>query len=79
MIDSLITTYTITGLTAGNTYKFKIRAKNIYGSGSFSSDFSFKVASVPAAMSEVTVTEVTTNLEITWVAPNNRGDTIDSY
>jgi hypothetical protein len=50
LLDSLVTTDTITGLTAGNTYIFKVRAKNIYGPGPFSSSVSITVSAVPNTM-----------------------------
>ena len=34
--ESLITSFTVTGLTAGTTYKYKVRGKNIYGYGTYS-------------------------------------------
>ena len=33
LTDSLVTTYTVTGLTAGALYSFQVRARNIYGYG----------------------------------------------
>lgn len=35
------TSYTATGLTGGLTYQFQVRGINIYGSGPFSSVYSF--------------------------------------
>lgn len=37
LTDTLVTQYTVTGLTGGAEYKFKVRARNIYG---YSSDYS---------------------------------------
>lgn len=37
LTDSLVTSYTVSGLTGGATYLFKVRARNIYGYGAFSS------------------------------------------
>jgi hypothetical protein len=38
VIDSLTNTYTFSGLTGGSTYIFSVRAKNIYGYGTFSNE-----------------------------------------
>jgi hypothetical protein len=38
LTDSLITSYTVIGLTGGQSYKFKVRARNIYGYGDWSTD-----------------------------------------
>jgi len=31
--DELVTTFTVTGLTGGQNYSFKVRARNVYGYG----------------------------------------------
>lgn len=33
LVDSLVTTFTVTGLTGGLNYSFKVRARNVYGYG----------------------------------------------
>jgi hypothetical protein len=33
LIDALVTTFTVTGVTGGTTYRFAVRARNIYGYG----------------------------------------------
>lgn len=38
LIDALVTTFTVTGVTGGTTYRFRVRARNIYGNGAFSTD-----------------------------------------
>lgn len=55
-LDTLVTTYTFSGLTTGTTYKFMVRARNIYGYGAFSSTTSILAAGVPPTMSAVTTT-----------------------
>ena len=51
----LLTTFTVTSsLTAGTTYKFRIRAKNAYGYGSYSSETSIKASDKPETMDTVT-------------------------
>jgi len=34
LTDSFVTTFTVTGLTGGQNYIFKVRARNVYGYGS---------------------------------------------
>jgi hypothetical protein len=39
LIDAIANTFIVTGLVGGNNYRFKIRARNIYGYGTFSDIF----------------------------------------
>ncbi len=48
LTDSLVTSYTVSGLTGGATYLFKVRARNVYGYGTFSSELTFVPSDVPA-------------------------------
>jgi Fibronectin type III domain len=50
LLDSLVTSETITGLTVGSNYIFKVRAKNIYGYGPFSSSVTIMASDVPSTM-----------------------------
>ena len=81
LLDELTTSRTITGLTGGKTYQFKVKAVNIYGEGTFSpilsvvaSDFPDKpgIPSVTIGASDVAVT-------VDWVAPDSHSSTIDGY
>jgi len=47
LTDSLVTSFTVSGLTGGATYLFKVRAKNIYGYGAFSSELPIVPSDVP--------------------------------
>lgn len=77
------TSYSMTGLTAGTIYRFRVSAANIYGYGSASTSASFIASSVPGVPSTVTVTQSSTDpteVDFTWSAPaSNGGLTIDSY
>jgi hypothetical protein len=80
--DTLVTSYTITGLTQGSNYLFKVRAKNIYGYGDFSPEVTIVPSSVPDTMSApTTAIDVSyTNIDITWSPPTtNGGDSITAY
>lgn len=50
-------TNAVEGLTPGDSYKFRYRARNVYGWGSFSGNVSFLAASVPLQALPV-VTEI---------------------
>ena len=36
LVDALVTTFTVNGVTGGATYNFRLRARNIYGYGAYS-------------------------------------------
>jgi hypothetical protein len=73
--SGLITSYTVTGLTGGATYLFKVRATNMYGSGSYSSPaLSYVPMDVPGEVGipDVAITTPTsssTTVTITWDKP----------
>ena len=47
--ESTATTYTVTsGITGGQSYKFKVRAKNLYGWGDYSAEATIIAAQEPA-------------------------------
>jgi hypothetical protein len=77
LTDSLVTSYTIIGVTSGYTYKFMVRAKNINGYGSFSNSVSITATSEPGIMSPVTTTQVgTTDVKIAWTVTSTGGSSI---
>jgi hypothetical protein len=47
LIDTLLTTFNVEGLTGGLNYKFKISARNVYGSGLFSDEVIVIASDVP--------------------------------
>jgi hypothetical protein len=83
--DELLTTTanasstTITGLTAGTTYNFKISAVNVLGTGTQSSAITLLSAIVPAQMLPVVISTSSNNLVITWAAPDTRGSVITAF
>jgi len=79
LVDSLVLTYTQIGLSSGTDYKFKVRAKNIYGNGPFSTETTIKAAAVPATIATVTTSIVGSDIKIAWVAPTSGGDPITKY
>ncbi len=75
------TTATVTGLSSGTNYKFKVRAENVYGYGSYSSEVTISASTVPGTVSSITSAYATyPNVDITWSAPSsNGGSTITKY
>jgi len=77
------TDYTLTtGIVTGTTYKFKIKAVNKWGAGTFSAlNLSVLAASVPDKVATPTTSIYAADggVKILWVAPNARGSTISSY
>ncbi len=74
------TTYTDTGLTAGATYFYQVRATNGSGNSSYSPEASAIPAAVPAAPSGLTATAVSVSqINLTWVdnATNETGFKIE--
>ena len=89
LVDNLVLTYTVTGLTAGEDYKFEVRAKNIYGYGANSATLTADASDIPAQMDPPTVTIPTSrrlsaatdsvNVKVTWTAPDAHSAAIDGY
>ncbi len=77
----LTTSYTVTGLTAGVTYKFKVLSRNSYAVGAYSTDIEVLAAQIPdtpiAPSTTISATNVT--LSISWTAPNAQGSPILGY
>lgn len=78
--------YTISGLTNGYTYYFRVAAVNSVGTGSYSTESaSVVVGQVPAAVGTPTLsagyaTSLTdTTLTLSWTAPNSYGSRITDY
>ena len=73
-----ITTYTITGLTNGQSYNVVLRAHSLIGSGATSSDVltPYTTPSAPI-INNITLGDKTVTINFT--APNDGGKTIDNY
>ena len=68
-----------TGITVGETYQYKYRATNVYGSGEFSDTTPILASNVPSQMDPPTLALNSLNVDITWTAPDNRGSLISKY
>jgi len=78
--DSLLTSFTITsGLTAGTSYDFRVRALNIYGWSTVSATVTIDTSTVPDKMDPPVITENLLKAKIEWDAPNDNSDAITGY
>jgi titin len=78
--ESLTTTYTVTGLTNGNSYNVRYRAKNVHGWGEYSSSTSILVAEVPQKIDPAPTTTLSSDqVLIVWTKPADGGSTILGY
>jgi hypothetical protein len=82
LTDALVTSFTVNAVEGGKTYRFKVRARNIYGYGEYSpvtvvipDDKPGKTAIATVAVSATTPTEV----EVSWPLPNDHSSVIESY
>lgn len=76
------TSYTAINLIGGNTYKFKVRARNSVGYSVSSSEVSILCARAPDApvsVSRNSLTTTSTQIGITWVAGFNGASPIIDY
>ena len=74
------TSYTVSSLTNGTAYKFKVRAVNAVGDGAESSESaSVTPAAVPAKPSAPTLTVGDQQLGVSWSAPADNGSDITDY
>jgi hypothetical protein len=77
--EALTTSTVITGLTAGAEYKFKVRARNVYGYGPFSEISTLIPDAVPDMMSAPGTTLTYPQVRVSWVSPIDNGNTITSF
>ena len=71
--------YTAESLTQGETYRFKVQAKNLYGYSEFSNIVRILAAQSPAKpVAPETVWQPET-VTITWIAPDDGGSPITGF
>lgn len=71
--------YTATVLVAGNSYSFKVEARNSFGYSALSSAVTILCATIPSTPVAPTVSVSGSNVVITWTAPSSNGLAITSY
>ena len=67
------TSHTVTSLTNGTQYYFKVAAVNAVGTGSQTSSVNATPATTPAAPTSLAATNGDTQSVLTWTAPTNTG------
>mmetsp|Transcript_21722 Transcript_21722/g.16029 ORF Transcript_21722/g.16029 Transcript_21722/m.16029 type:complete len:111 (-) Transcript_21722:536-868(-) len=74
------TTYTFSsGVVSGTEYKFKVRAKNKHGYGSFSPEVSIFAGLQPSDPTAVVTAQSATYTRVSWTAPADNGLEIRAY
>jgi hypothetical protein len=69
-----------TGVSSGTLYKFKYRARNQFGAGSYSSVTSIYAAVAPTSVSAPTTTVSGTDIVVDWSSSfDNGGLTVTEY
>ena len=77
LCDEIIEEFIVTGLVGGVNYKFKVRARNIYGYGAFSDEFILEASDLPGKPIEPTISLSTTFATVSWQAPSSHNAVID--
>ena len=73
------TTYTVTGLTNGQPYEFRVRAVNSEGYGAESEPISATPATVPGAPRNLGGAQGNAEVTLSWDAPDDGGSFIERY
>ena len=82
LTDALVTSFTVNGVQGGLTYRFKVRARNIYGYGPASDATSVVPQDAPGKTAIPTVllnSTVPTEVQVSWDQPNNHSADITAY
>lgn len=74
-----VTQCSISGLTNGQTYTFKVRAKNAVGWSDYSNSVRTTPDTVPTSPRPDLGVEGIGGVQVAWKAPHNDGSPIDSY
>lgn len=78
--DSILTqAYTITGLTLGITYEFRVESRNAIGYSPTSDVFTILHALAPVTPDAPVTSNSGQDILISWTAPSNNGAAITSY
>jgi Fibronectin type III domain len=78
--NSTATSETVTGLTNGTAYTFKVAAKNAVGTGPESPASNLTIVGAPTAPTAVTASAGSASATVTWTAPSSdNGSPITEY
>ena len=80
--DFMLTTYSATAkITKGRVYYVRVRAKNYWGWGPFSTVMQIKASTAPDKMSGVKtyIDQLTGGIRVEWNKPYENSDTITAY
>lgn len=82
LLESALTSksyQTTVTLVAGSNYKFKLKARTLYGYSEDSSELIIRAARIPDIPTDVTTTSTTDDVTISWTQPYNGGSAITAY
>lgn len=81
VLASAVTTqsYSVTQVTPGKTYVFKVQSRNAFGPSLFSDSVAILAAQTPDPPIAPVTSVSGTNILITWTAPFDNGSPITSY
>jgi hypothetical protein len=82
LTDALVTSFTVNAVQGGRTYRFKVRARNIYGYGPASDPTPVVPQDAPGKTAIPTVqlnSTVPTEVQVSWDQPNDHSATITAY
>ncbi len=71
--------FTKTGLTKGNTYTFRVEARNAYGYSAFSQTVSILAAEKPETPGSPLTTFVGSTVTVSWTPTDSKGSPITKY
>jgi VCBS repeat-containing protein len=77
--NSAATTETVTGLTNGTSYVFRVAAVNAFATGPMSTASASIAIGLPAAPTGVAGTPGNATASVTWTAPSGNGSSITGY
>jgi hypothetical protein len=72
-------THTVTGLTMGQAYRFRVKSRNSYGYSVYSNEVSFTSGMIPNQPQAPSTTVSNENVVVSWIAPADNGSPITGY